>query len=100
MEQFDRLFDGMPPIVGNSISAAIILLLGFIIAFIIKSVVAGGINRTGLGKKAQTSGGNIGNAIGRALFWLVVLYAAYLALGRLGLSENLGPVNGFFDNIV
>jgi len=99
MEQFDRLFDGMPPIVGNSISAAIILLIGFIIAFVIKSVVAGGINRTGLGKKAQTSGGNIGNAIGRALFWLVVLYAAYLALGRLGLSENLGPVNGFFDNI-
>ena len=99
MEQFDRLFEGMPPIVGNSISAAIILLIGFIVAFIIKSVVAGGINRTGLGKKAQTSGGNIGNAIGRALFWLVVLYAAYLALGRLGLSENLGPVNGFFDNI-
>ena len=99
MEKFDHIFDGMPPIVGNSITAAIILLLGFIVAFIIKAIVAGGINRTGLGKKAQTSGGNIGNAIGRALFWLIILYAAYLALSRLGLSENLGPVNGFFDNI-
>ncbi|WP_427451925.1 mechanosensitive ion channel [Litorimonas sp. WD9-15] len=79
--------------------ALAILIIGIIVAYVLRGLVAGVINRTGLGKRAQTTGGNIGNAIGKAVFWLVILYVLYLALSRLNMGSYLGPVDDLFSTI-
>jgi len=79
--------------------AGVILVVGILISFFLRGLVAGAINRTGIGRKAKTTGGNIGKSIGKAVFWLGLLYTLYLAFSRVGMSEYFGPVENLFDNI-
>jgi len=79
--------------------AGIILVVGIFISFFLRGLVSGAINRTGIGRKAKTTGGNIGKSIGKAVFWLALLYTLYLALSRVGMGEYFGPVENLFDNI-
>jgi len=81
------------------VAAAAILVVGVIISYVLRGLVSGGINRTGIGKKAATTGGNIGNSIGKAVFWLAILYTLFLALSRVGLGSYFGPVENLFENI-
>jgi len=62
-------------------------------------IVSGGINRTGIGKRAKTTGGNIGSAFGKAVFWLALLYTLYLALTRLGMGDHFAPIENLFTSI-
>lgn len=79
--------------------AAIILVVGILISFFLRGLVSGAINRTGIGRKAKTTGGNIGKSIGKAVFWLAILYTLFLALSRVGLGDYFGPVENLFNNI-
>ena len=79
--------------------AALILVVGIIISYFLRAIVSGAVNRTGIGKKAKTTGGNIGKSIGKAVFWLGLLYTLYLAFSRVGMGEYFGPVENLFDNI-
>ena len=79
--------------------AGAILIIGIFISYILRGIVSGAINRTGLGKRAKTTGGNIGKAIGKAVFWLAILYTLFLSLSRVGLGSYFGPVENLFDNI-
>ena len=81
------------------VGAAAVLIIGVLISYILRGLVSGAINRTGLGKKAKTTGGNIGKAIGKAVFWLAILYTLFLTLSRVGMGEYFGPVENLFDNI-
>lgn len=97
MEYLDQFMagDGWQKWVG----VVAILIVGYIISLILRGLVSGAINRTGIGKKAKTTGGNIGKAIGKAVFWLALLYTLFLALSKAGLGEYFGPVENLFDNI-
>jgi len=79
--------------------AGIILVVGIFISYFLRGLVSGAINRTGIGRKAKTTGGNIGKSIGKAVFWLALLYTLYLALSRVGLGQYFGPVENLFDSI-
>lgn len=79
--------------------AGVILIVGIIISYFIRGLVSGAINRTGIGKRAKSTGGNIGKAIGKAVFWLAILYTLFLSLSRIGMGEYFGPVENLFDNI-
>ena len=81
------------------VGVAVILVVGYIISLILRGLVSGAINRTGIGKKAKTTGGNIGKAIGKAVFWLALLYTLFLALSKAGLGDYFGPVENLFNNI-
>lgn len=76
-----------------------ILVAGIIISYFLRGLVSGAINRTGLGKRAKSTGGNIGKSIGKAVFWLALLYTLYLALSRVGLGDNFQSVETLFTNI-
>ena len=78
---------------------AAILVIGYIVSLVLRGLVSGAINRTGIGKKAKTTGGNIGKSVGKAVFWLALLYTLFLALSRAGLGEYFGPVENLFDSI-
>ena len=79
--------------------AAIILVVGYFVSLFLKMIVSGGINRTGIGKRAKTTGGNIGSAFGKAAFWLALLYTLYLALTRLGMGDHFAPIENLFTSI-
>lgn len=81
------------------VAAAVILVVGYIISLFLRMLVSGAVNRTGLGKRAVTTGGNIGKSLGKAVFWLGLLYTLFLALSRAGLGEYFGPVENLFDTI-
>ena len=79
--------------------AAAILVAGIFISFFLRGIVSGAINRTGIGKRAKTTGGNIGKSVGKAVFWLAILYTLYLALSRIGMGDNFNSVETLFTNI-
>jgi len=99
MEQFDKIFAFLPEGAQGPVAALVIVVIGVLLAYIFRSLIAGAINRTGLGKKAKTTGGNIGLSIGKAVFWLTILYAIYMALGRLNMTETLRPIDDLFRDI-
>lgn len=76
-----------------------ILIAGIFISYVLRGLVSSAINRTGIGKKAKTTGGNIGKSIGKAVFWLAILYTLYLALSRVGMGENFQSVETLFNSI-
>lgn len=81
------------------VATAAILIIGYFVSLLLRGLVSGAINRTGIGKKAKTTGGNIGKSVGKAVFWLALLYTLFLALSRAGLGEYFGPVENLFDGI-
>ena len=76
-----------------------ILVAGIFLSYILRGIVSGAINRTGLGKRAKSTGGNIGKSIGKAFFWLAILFTLYLAFSRVGLGDNFKSVETLFTNI-
>jgi len=63
-------------------------------------LVAGAINRTPIGKRAKTTGGNIGKSLSKAVFWVLWLIFILMGLSQFPMiSEELGFLNGMLDNI-
>ena len=80
--------------------ALIVIVIGYFISKIIAGIVAGAINRTGLGKKAKTTGGNIGKSLSKAVFWVLWLVFILLGLGQFPMvAEQLTPLKGMLDSI-
>jgi len=73
--------------------------VGIFLSYILRGIVSGAINRTGIGRRAKSTGGNIGKSVGKAFFWLAILYTLYLSFSRIGMGEYFGPVENLFDNI-
>lgn len=95
----NMLPDGMQWLVGPLIALAVII-VGYFISKIAAAIVSGAINRTGIGKKAKTTGGNIGKSLSKAVFWVLWLVFILMGLGQFPmLSEQLGFLNGMLDNI-
>lgn len=81
------------------LAAAVIMVVGYFIALFVRWGIAAAINRTGLGAKAKATGGNIGRSIGYAFFWVIILFALYQALSKLGMGETLAPLNELLEKI-
>lgn len=95
--------------------AIIILLVGWIIARVLRGVVATALNRTGIGARiaraagakdaAQAAQGE--RAIASIVYYLIILIALVLALSALGLNQITTPLNsllsqflGFLPNLI
>ena len=91
--------EGMQWLVGPLI-ALIVIVLGYFISKIAAAIVSGGINRTGIGRKAKTTGGNIGKSLSKAVFWVLWLIFILMGLSQFPLlSSQLGFLNGMMENI-
>lgn len=95
MDQLHALMAEMP----GWLAAILTAVVAFIIAWIAKIVISSVINRTKFGMKAKTTGGNLGNALGRAAFWLILLFFIPPVLGYLNLSEYGSSINELLTNI-
>ena len=99
-DSINNMFSGMPEWLATTLTILIILAIGLVIAFVARAVISKLINATPFGRRAQTSGGNVGKAVGKAVFWLVVLYTIFVALSRLRFADSaLAPVGGLLEDI-
>lgn len=74
------------------LAAAAILVAAIIIGYALRKAVAYLVNKTSLGRTSGAEGQDLGNAIGKALFWITILIALPAALGALGLQGLLLPM--------
>jgi len=80
--------------------ALLVIVIGYFISKLIAGLVSGAINRTGLGKRAKTTGGNIGKSLSKAVFWVLWLVFILLGLGQFPMvAEQLTPVKGMLNSI-
>lgn len=104
MDQMNQSLAGLLPAsmawaVAPLIALAVII-VGYFIAKIAAAVVSGAINRTGIGKSAKTTGGNIGKSLSKAVFWVLWLVFILMGLSQFPqISEELGFLNGMLDNV-
>ena len=102
MEQLTQLLSGwgIPAAFVGPIVAALTIIIGWFIAKFAAALVAGAINRTGIGRKAKTTGGNIGKSLAKAFFWVIWLIFILMGLSQFPLvSDQLGFLNGMMENI-
>jgi hypothetical protein len=95
MEQINEFMATMP----GWVAAAITAVIAVVIAFIIRTAITTVVNKTRFGAKAKTTGGNLGSALGRAGFWLTLLFFVPPFLGFLNLGEYAQPIDDLFRNI-
>jgi hypothetical protein len=95
MEQINQFMATMP----GWVAAIITAIVAIIIAFVVKTVITTVVNKTRFGAKAKTTGGNLGSALGRAGFWLTLLFFVPPFLGFLELGEYARPIDDMFRSI-
>ena len=99
--------DSMGPQLGEFIpkllGAVVILVVGYIIARIIRWIVTNIINRTGMASKlGQLTGsgtsGDAGKGFGIGAFWVTMLFVAIACLNALGLEGVSEPIGDLLKN--
>ena len=95
MDQINEFMATMP----GWVAAIITAVAAIILAFIIRGTITTLINKTRFGAKAKTTGGNLGSALGRAGFWLTLLFFVPPFLSFLKLGEYAQPIDDLFRTI-
>jgi len=100
MDQLSQHLGFLPAGAVGPVVALLTIIIGYFISKIAAAIVAGAINRTGIGRKAKTTGGNIGKSLSKAVFWVLWLIFILMGLSQFPvLSNQLGFLNGMMDNI-
>lgn len=100
--------DSMAPMLGESLpnilSALAILVIGYLIARVLKTVISTLVNKANLGQKMAPYLGNsasgsagLGNGLGTAAFWTVMVFTAIAVLQKLGLDSVSEPLTGLLN---
>ena len=92
----DTVLGALPRVVG----AAIILVVGLIIAAIVAALVRGALRRTGLDRRLaelvvgpeQAQSVDIAGPVGRAVFYLILLFVLIAVFNALNLTLVTGPL--------
>jgi hypothetical protein len=94
------------PILTKLLGALAILVVGYIVALIAKSIVKGLLKKASLDNRmvGMMGGGSspsfsVESGVATAVFWLIMLFAVIAALETFGLSQVSGPLRGFLDQI-
>jgi len=103
-QQINNALAGVLPeslqFLASPIVAALIIIIGYFISKIAAGLVSGAINRTGIGKNAKVTGGNIGKSLSKAVFWVLFLVFIIMGLSQFPvLADQLGFLNGMMDTI-
>ena len=86
---------------GPKIMAAIaILIAAYVIGKVLSSTAKYIINRTSLGMQSTQTGQDLGDAMGKALFWVTMLVAVPAALGALGMEGLLQPMQAMVEKLL
>jgi len=101
----------LPESIAQPVTALVIIFVGLVIAWLISKFIAAAINRTGIGRKAKTTGGNIGKSLSKAAFWIIWMMFILSALSGFealsgdgkplaALNDMMTKVFGFMPNVI
>ena len=100
MDQLSQHLSFLPAWAIGPVIAILTIVIGYFISKIAAAVVSGGINRTGIGKKAKTTGGNIGKSLSKAVFWVLWLIFILMGLSQFPMmNDSLAPIRGMLTNV-
>jgi hypothetical protein len=103
MEKVEEMMGFLPEGMIDPVVAIVTIIVGYFISKIAAAIVAGAINRTGIGRKAQTTGGNIGKSLSKAVFWVLWLVFILMALSGFeqlsGVGGPLEPLKGMLNSV-
>lgn len=108
MEKIEEWMSFLPDWSVGPILAAVTIILGWFIAKVVAQIVSGTINKTGIGRRAQTTGGNIGKSLAKAVFWVIWLVFILMGLSRFpqlaepldGIKEMLNDIFAYVPRII
>lgn len=103
MDYLSNLLDTLSQSIGGNLSSAIaalfIIIIGWLIAGLLKRIVSKLIKKTGIDEKLSNSKITLSKFISKLIYFLVMIFVFILALEKLGMSNVLEPVknmlNGF-----
>ncbi len=106
MENILTFFDNLFGSFGGPISAIIILIIGWFVAGIIRSIVKKLTHKAGIDKALRSDKVVFSTLLGKLAYFLIMIFVFMLALEKLGLSGVLDPLKnmlneflGFLPNI-
>ena len=100
MDQLSQHLSFLPAWAIGPVIALLTIVIGYFISKIAAAVVSGGTNRTGIGKKAKTTGGNIGKSLSKAVFWVLWLIFILMGLSQFPMmNDSLAPIRGMLTNV-
>ncbi len=107
METVLQFFKDMPSFLGNTLSAIIILIIGWFVARFLKKLTKKLITKTGIDKSVKDSKVQFAELGSKLVYFLLMVMAFMLALERLGMTNALAPLRsmldefiGFFPNLI
>ncbi|WP_300377653.1 mechanosensitive ion channel [Henriciella sp.] len=84
--------------------AVLILIAAYVVALLVKWVISTAINKTGFGKGPADPEGkatqSLGDSLGIAAFWIVMLIGVIQALQRLELTQIVNPLNAMLADVL
>ncbi|REK17547.1 MAG: hypothetical protein DWQ42_22065 [Planctomycetota bacterium] len=91
----------------NVVAALAVLVVGWIIALIISAVIRGVMRRFGLGERlaawsgseAGREAGDVSRGVGRAVFYLIMLFVLVAFFQALGLAGVTEPLKAFLNTV-
>ncbi|WP_299254628.1 mechanosensitive ion channel [uncultured Aquimarina sp.] len=91
----------------NIVLAIVILILGWLIATVIKKVAIKLIRKTGIDDKLKSDKVKLSDFIGKLLYFLIMIFVLMLVLDKLGIQNVMDPIKtmlsgflGFIPNII
>ena len=90
---------------GPKVLFALLILIGaYIIGLLLKWAISTAVNKTGFGKAGVDPDGkatkSLGDSLGVAAFWIVMLIGVIQALTRLELTQIVQPLNGMLSDVL
>ena len=99
----DQIFGFIPGLLG----AAIVMGIAWVIATVVRMLITKGLGEgLGLDNRLSSMGAtqagepSLTQTIGQIAFWFILLMALPMALGRLGLTELIAPIQTMFNDIL
>ncbi len=93
----DDIFGGFPTI----IVALIILLVGWLIAKGIKTLIEHIFNKTAVSKRLETDSGlKLGSFIAKVVFYIIMVMVLLMVLEKLGITKVLTPLQNMLDKFM
>ncbi len=107
MEKILNTFNDITGSFGGPLSALIIIILGWLIAGMVRKLIKKIFSKTEIDKKLNNDKVNLGNLISKLVYYLVMILVFMLALEKLGMTSVLEPVKdllkgftNFIPNII
>ncbi|MEO9971318.1 MAG: mechanosensitive ion channel [Hyphomonadaceae bacterium] len=105
MEQFiENITDQATYYAPKLIAATIIIVITIIVATLVRTLIAKGIDATGLAKKANNTvepgAKTLGFNLGTAAYWVIILIGMIQALTKLDMTTIVDPLNDMLSQIL